>query len=388
METTICIVQDIILAKLEKDSKFDIKKTNSDFWISFEADLLHFEKDAKPLYASIYGLELENPERIISKLPLFYYAYIKAVAENYVLGQTNPTTDFLLQSQNENFSSEVFFLQSLQQAVKKVERKRLKAALPKLHDQLVYEFSDAELEYAIKKKSREDLKLKFKEWDTEILDAAVIQSNAPVKINKNTKIFSLTWMKYAVAACLVVATGVIFFLNTNQNVNSVLDTNLTTIDKKNATDKTDNNITKPTTIELADLQTITENAIVQQPEQLGFSDGKKLKIKILSIDACKRTDSLKKYIATSQNTISNLIEELKNLESNKTKYIFDGKTLTLNIKFNKRRDAILLVDEQNYFLKLEKFYYKLKPLNKPLQLTKEIDSEILEVLKKISFDNE
>jgi hypothetical protein len=378
METTIFIVQDIILAKFKKDSKFDIKKTNSDFWLKFEADLLHFEKDAKPLYASIYGLELENPERIISKLPLFYDAYIKAEAEKYVLGQTNPTTDFLLQSQNENFNKEVIFLQSLQQAIKNVERKRVKAALPKLYDQLIYEIPDAELEYAIKKKSREDLKLKFKEWDNEILDHAVIQSSAPVKFSKKTKIFSLTWMKYAVAACLVVATGVMFFLNTNQNVNSVQDTNLTTIDKNNSTDKNDNNITKPTIIELADLQTITENAIVQQPEQLGFSDGKKLIIKILSIDASKRTDSLKKYIVTNQNTTSNSIEELKNLESNKSKYIFDGKTLTLNIKFNKRQDAILLVDEQNY----------LKPLNKPLQLTKVIDSEILEVLKKISFDNE
>ena len=130
MKTAILILQDIILPELEKDSKFEIQKTNAVFWTNITNDVLRFKQDAKPVYASIYGLELDNPEKIISKLLHIFETFIKALGENYVLGETSEATDYLLQSDNETFAKEVVFLKNLQQAVKSVERKRIKSDLP------------------------------------------------------------------------------------------------------------------------------------------------------------------------------------------------------------------------------------------------------------------
>ena len=107
MKTTIHILQNIILPELEKDSKFEIQKTNAIFWINITNDLLHFEQDAKPVYANIYSLELDNPIKITTKLPDFFNSYIKLIAEDYVLGQTYEEIDFLLKFKNETFAKEI-----------------------------------------------------------------------------------------------------------------------------------------------------------------------------------------------------------------------------------------------------------------------------------------
>lgn len=209
MKTTIHILQNIILPELEKDSTFEIQKTNAIFWTNITNDFLHFEQDAKPVYAIIYGLELDNPEKIISKLTNFFETLIKALAENYVLGETSEAYDYLLQSNNETFSKEVAFLKNLQQAVKSVERKRIKADLPNSYERLTFEISDSDFENVIKKKEREDLKEKMKGWDAELEK----QESVPVvamlanenKDKKQTKVISLSWMKYAsIAAILII----------------------------------------------------------------------------------------------------------------------------------------------------------------------------------------
>lgn len=145
MKTAIAIVENIILPQLEKDSKFSEKKVDSAFLEKFATDLLHFEEDAKPIYTNIYGLELDNPEKIIDKLPNIYAQFLKELAESYVLGQTTEATDYLLEKNNEAFLKEVQFLESMQQAIKSVERKRIKADLPKSYERLTFELSETDL---------------------------------------------------------------------------------------------------------------------------------------------------------------------------------------------------------------------------------------------------
>ena len=77
---------------------FDNNKINESFWKNITLALLDFEMDAKPSYAAIYSLELENAENIISKLPLIYADFIKELAESYVLGSTSDATIHLLQT--------------------------------------------------------------------------------------------------------------------------------------------------------------------------------------------------------------------------------------------------------------------------------------------------
>lgn len=388
MKTTIHILQNIILPELEKDSKFEIQKTNAVFWTNIINDVLHFEQDAKPVYASIYGLELDNPEKIISKLPHIFETFIKALAENYVLGETSEATDYLLQSNNETFSKEVAFFKNLQQAVKSVERKRIKSDLPNSYERLTFEISDADFENATKKKVREDLREKFKQWDSELIEEGAIPVIS-MQSKKEPNVFSLSWTKYAVAACVVLATGIFFFRNTNQDI--IPNNTVVTTDDKNDTLNPQKNISLENDVVIAAITTFSENTFVQQSEAMGFSGQKKLKIEITVKDATNRIESLEKYIKANTEetaTLNNYKKELTDLEKTIDNYFFDGKTLTLFDTFNSKQDAILVTDDLNYYLKKGNFYYDLELENKTMQLTKVSDNKIVEILKKISFENE
>ena len=389
MKTAIPILQNIILPELEKDFKFEIQKTNAIFWTNITNDILRFEQDAKPVYAAIYGLELDNPEKIISKLPRVFETFIKAIAENYVLGETSEATDYLLQSNNETFSKEVVFLKNLQQAVKSVERKRIKSDLTNSYERLTFEISDADFENTTKKKAREDLKEKFKQWDSELIDEVAIPV-VSIQSKKELKVFSLSWAKYAVAACVVLATSIFIFRNTNQVIAPNDNTVVTTDDKKDTVNPK-KNLPVKAAISIAAITTVSENTIVQQSEAMGFTREKKLKIKITVKDATNRIESLEKYIKTNTEetaTLNNYKKELTNLEKTIDNYVFDRKTLTLFDTFNSKQDAILVTDDLNYYLKKGNFYYDLKPENKTMPLTKVPDNKIVEILKKISFENE
>ena len=386
MKTAIHILQNIILPELEKDSKFEILKTNAAFWTNITNDVLRFEQDAKPVYAIIYGLELDNPEKIISKLTNFFETFIKALADNYILGETSEAADYLLQTNNETFAKEIAFLKNLQQAVKSVERKRIKADLPNSYERLTFEISDTNFENATKKKAREDLKEKFKQWDLELIEEDPIPV-VTMQSKKEPKVFSLSWAKYAVAACVVLATGIFFFKNTNQDIVPNNNTVVTTDDKKDTVNP-EKNLPVKATISIASITTVSENTIVQQSEAMGFSAEKKLKIEITVKDATNRIESLKKYINANTketSTLNNYKKELTDLEKTINNYIFDGKTLTLFNKFNFKKDAVLFTDDQNYYLKKGNFYFDLTPSNKTMLLTKVSNIETLEILKKISF---
>ena len=112
METNL-VIKNILLPKLKKDAKFSEEKVYNAFWEKFTTDLLHFEEDAKPLYASIYNLELDDPEKIIDKLPTIYSQFLKELAESYVLYQTTEATDYLLKMNNHLFL--IFLIQQVRQ---------------------------------------------------------------------------------------------------------------------------------------------------------------------------------------------------------------------------------------------------------------------------------
>lgn len=204
METTL-VIKNILLPKLEKDPKFSEEKVDSAFWKKFTFLLLDFEKDAKPLYASIYSLELADAEKVISKLPLIYSKFLKELAESYVLGKTSDATDYLLKTKNKTFVKEIDFLATMQQAIKSVERKRIKADLPTSYERLTFELSEIDLTNAIKKKGREDLRVKFKQWDAELEEQEYVPVISMLTNEKvKTKVISLSWMKYASIAAIFI----------------------------------------------------------------------------------------------------------------------------------------------------------------------------------------
>lgn len=228
MKTVTNVIKNIVFPQLEKDPKFSEKKVNASFWEKFATDLLHFEEDAKPIYTSIYSLQLADAEKVIAQLPNIYSNFLKELAESYVLGQPSVATDYLKKTSNSDFLKEVDFLKTMQQAITSIERKRIKEDLPNSYDRLAFELSETDMANVIKKKSREDLKDKFKQWDAELEEVIelvyanhnsglvndTVQSQESKKV---TKVIPLPWMRYVSIAAIFVIGLLIWQPTTNSN---------------------------------------------------------------------------------------------------------------------------------------------------------------------------
>lgn len=398
MKLAVDILKNILLPKLEKDSNFDSNKINTSFWETFTTALLDFESDAKTVFATIYSLELENAEKIISKLPVIYSDFIKELAENYVLGTTSEATDILLQSKNATFETEAHYFRNLEKAIKKVERKRIKTELPTSYEKLSFELTETAIDLAIKKKEREALKEKMKVWDEELVEETVLVQ--AINSKKETKVISLSWIKYAVAACVVLTAGVLYFkLSTNTIENSIQPTE----DKVVTTE-----VPKIETEDLADVTTVPTSYKVLEEVGFGFAATSK-KISVIENHQEQRIVSIRKAIANNQmildtelfaqksvsgskakeleSRISSLQDELSKMKEKENQYIFDGKKLTLFISKHSKENRVLLY-EDNYYLIKDKDFYKLSISKQPQFYKKETDTNVLKALDKIIFDNE
>jgi len=405
MKLAIDIVQSLLLPKLEKDASFDINQTNIAFWETFTTALLDFEKAAKPVYAAIYSLELKDAEKIISKLDTLYISLIKELAENHVLGISSEAIDYLITSKNSTFEKEVHFFTDLQNAITKVERKRIKTELPNAFDKLSFQLSDDAIAIAITKKEREALKEKMNAWDKEL----VISEEAPVysvSAKKETKVISLSWIKYAAAACIVLTAGIMYFkFNTDNNLVQPGDTNVVTAPvKKDTTSK--GTITAEIPSEaLAKVASVTKNAPVIE-SGLGFAS-KNNNIKIVENNQKARMVSIvtaiEKYrqllenefsenkvgvnarVRVLETKINSLQKELALLKEREKQYVFDGKALILYVSTTTKENSIVLY-EATYYLKRDADYFKLTVAEQPQLYKKENNTELVSDLDKIIFD--
>lgn len=399
MKLAIDIVKSLLLPKLEKDSGFDVNKLNATFWESFANKLLHFENDAQPLYALIYSLELNDAEKIISKLAVFYKSFINELAENHVLGVNSEAIDYLINLNNSDFKKEVQLFTDLENAIKKVERKRIKTEFPNAFDKLNFELSDESIAMAIKKQEREVLKEKMNVWNKEL-----VTSEIEPNIKKEIKVISLSFIKYAVAACLVLGVGVWFIKN--QNATFTSDTNVVTIPVKK--DTISNNITIPEIPNetLAEITVNTKNTAVIE-SGLGFASKKSI-IKIVQKNQQARITSIviaiEKYRKTIENDlivkqqgnglivksleikIKQLEIELALLKERDNQYIFDGKVLELYVSNTVKTISIILY-ENTYYLQKEDNFFKLTVAEQPIVYNKENSIEVLTALDKITFEN-
>lgn len=404
MKLAIDIVQGLLLPKLEKDASFDANQTNLAFWEMFTSSILDFEKDAKPLYAAIYRLGLKDAEKIISKLDTVYISFIKELAENHVLGISSEAIDYLISSKNSAFEKEEHFFTDLQNAITKVERKRIKTELPKAYDKLNFEISDDAIALAIKKKEREYLKEKMNAWDEEL----VTSEEAPVysvSAKKETKVISLSWIKYAAAACVVLSAGIFFFKqSTNSNSNFIQSNNnnvvVSPVKKRAIEAASMKNIVED--IQSFKIEEITINIVNLNvlKNEYGFAPDKQ-KIKIVVNDQINRILSLNKAIKQynrllkeskyqpQYNKLKILISEheteLKKCKNLESKYIFDGKVLTL---YAKLKGVQLLEYDGDFYLKRDTNYHKLIISKQPQLFEKITDSNVLEALEKIIVNNE
>ena len=403
MKLAIDIVQPLLLPKLEKDASFDANRTNIAFWETFTTAFLDFERDAKPVYAAIYSLELKDAEKIISKLDTVYISFIKELAENHVLGISSEAIAYLITSKNSAFEKEVHFFTDLEDAIKKVERKRIKTELPKAFDKLNFEISDDAVALAITKKERETLKEKMNTWDDEL----VATEHAPVytfSTNKESKVISWSWIKCAAVACLVLGLGI--WLYTNQNSGTLPQNNVVTVPEKKATPLNPKIIPEIPSEALAEVTTVTKTATVVK-SGLGFATTLS-KIKIVEHNQHDRKISIEKAIEkyrqmleqefpenkvgygsrakAIQDTITSLQKELALLNENEKQYSFDGKALVLYVSVTAKENAIVLYDDTYYF-KRDAVFFKLTVAKQPQLYKKITDTSLVATLDKILFEN-
>jgi hypothetical protein len=378
MKTTISIVKNIVLAKLSRDSQYDLKKSTDLFWEKFTIDLLNFEVDPKPLYSAIYFLELHDPEKIIEELSNIYSSVLDNLAEDYVLGNISDGVKDLLINNSKSFEKQVHFYKTQLQVIKNIERKRIKKELPKLYDRLTFELSDADIENAAKKKGREALKQKMKVWDDELLAAetetVLAEYNydeidypiaASLKNEGETRVIPISWIKYAVAACILITASVFYFKSPEQMLNNSMEDLVYAITVKKDT--------------------------VLFPTSLGFAATKMVNIiEIQYRDASLIISKLNNKIKEEGNDsmVELLKNKLKRVQDQQGKYEFDGKKLSLYSNQSKQSNLILTTDWKTYFLQNEELFYKLKKTKKPEPLIKVNDPESIEQLEKIIFDNE
>ena len=161
MQSIIETIQTALLKELNKDKKFSEKAISDSFWDEFTNDLIGFQEDAKPVYAKIYSLDLENSEKIIAKIPQFYSLLIKEIAEQYVIDENFQAATYFLETKNSEFLKQVDFLKTLRNVITKVERENVKSYLENGLDRLSFTISDTEMAQAIKRQERNALKKKF-----------------------------------------------------------------------------------------------------------------------------------------------------------------------------------------------------------------------------------
>lgn len=419
MNTASTIIKSLILPLVIKFTKGNINTLPDDFWNQFANDFIRYEINATPIYTSLYKLELQNPEAVFEKLPQVYSSFIKELAEEYVLGNQSEITAQLIESKNETFLKEVSFLKTMKAVITKVERQELKKNLPTLYDRLVFELDEETLRQVAKKKSREDLRAKFKQWDEEMVESEpiLIESSlshnvineAPNEYNikqPKSKVISLSWIKYAAAACVFLTAGVLYIkLSTNDNFNQTDENSVVTVPvKKDTTSKVIITPEIPSEA-LAEVATVTKNAPVIE-SGLGFAS-KKNNIKIVENNQKARmvsiVSAIEKYrqllekefsenkvgissrVKELESKISELQNELALFKEREKQYVFDGKSLVLYVSNTAKENTIVLYGD-NFYLKRDADYFKLTVAEQPQLYKKESNIEVLSALDKIIFD--
>jgi hypothetical protein len=349
------------------------------------------------VYAAIYSLGLKDAEKIISKLDTVYISFIKELAENHVLGISTEANDYLIKSKNSAFEKEVNYFNDLENAIKKVERKRIKTELPKAFDKLSFSLSNDVIALAIKKKEREALKEKMNAWDEElsISEETPVYSISP---KKSTKFISFYFTKYAATVCIYLSVSIQYYNLPYYSIDGFVQTENGVETVKGKPDTTSNSSIPSES--LVEVTTVTKTAPVMVAESGFASNNVKIvennqKARKLSIER-----AIEKYRQMLEKEFPNnkigygprekaiekyrqmLEKELAVLNDKEKHYEFDGKALVLYVSDSTTENTIVFY-EDTYYLRRKTTFYKLTIASQPQLYKKERNSDLLNELDKI-----
>lgn len=280
------------------------------------------------------------------------------------------------------------FNKELIAAITPIEREALKKKLIAFEEMSEEELSNVELKSAITLVERESLKKKLQNLDD----------------SSKGKIIAInSILKYAVAACFVIAVGIGIYQFTREE--SISENIVASSSEK---EQIDQNPTDLTVIETAPLEeiSITSNSYPILKPGLGYGEVEE-KVTVVVNNQKERILSVQKAISTYKKQIENLtdaknpgtdqiVTELRNRISalqdeltqftiQENQYVFDGKVLTLFVSSALNENPLILYDS-NYYLNKNNRFYKLTISKEPQPLLEETDPDILKALDKIIFN--
>ena len=410
MEKEIQIIQDLFIPVLQKDKRFDVSKCDNPFWKKILQEFIDYQQDSKPFYAIIYGLELAEPMKVIHKLENLQHSFLDQLAEENVLGYSSEGI-VKLEQNNPFFKERVQFYNNLEKAIILSERKRMKSELPSMYDKYTFELDEKQLAQAIANRERKALRDKMKLWDKELLAEKEEEQVIELSANKTiTKTFPLmSYIKYALAACLVIGLGFWFelYINTTK-IQTFGSSDRDTENVENYEIEDSNSLELPNPV-LVDATNVSKDTNALVNEGMGYTSSNN-KIKLVSINNTERIVSIKNAIDTYQKfiqkellkdsgadpknkkirievekKIDSLAKELTELQKKQNTYLFDGKILTIHdVPYD---NIMLLAFENKFYVKNKNDFYVLTVANEPQQFSKVIDDALKENLEKILFDN-
>ena len=288
-----------------------------------------------------------------------------------------------------NITQEIFE-KELKTAITLVERKFLKKRFQQLDKEMEEEenlkfLSESQLSEALSPRSVAEYRY---------------EDDTPTKIAASRSKYFSTYVKYAVAACVVLAIGIGVYQYTKQDSgpeNILADSS----DKPNIIQNKDE-LPVIETLPIAEIST-TNNSYSVLKSGLGYGEVEEKvsvmvsnqKNRILSIEKAISgyADQLKKIqnpedellVSDLKNRISSLESELAQLNSREKKYDFDGKVLKLYTTSGNQEYQVLRLGA-DFYLSFNGKFYKLSIAKKPQTLREETDTNVLSALDKIIFN--
>lgn len=394
MRRDVEIVREMLHASIQKDRNYanSIKKEleKVSFWETLTDLLAKYKESPSSILAEFYKLKLSSAEQLYDELPTIYSKFVVELADSYANGQPSPSAEYLIKCNNPEFLEALDYSADFMAAIKIAERENLKKKLTLSIEGEKFNLDESEITAAVKIAARRDLKSKMKDWDQKIEENHTHIQPFPLrsiktrhglmdmdmKQNSRFKAKSLTWVKYAIAACFI---GIVVWFGIDQYKHS--GTNHYAKQKEDNSQKR----LKSQSTKLTDLSTPDSTVIntkIFQEDALGFVGRTPEKITIVLIDLDKQIKQLKK----SRNR-SDVTSEIDSLQELRGKYIFDHRTLTIYEK-NIVKPFVLSSADSDYFIKLNGSYFRLKKTAKAQKMQVLQDSAAIQDLERIIFLNE
>jgi serine/threonine protein kinase len=307
------------------------------------------------------------------------------------------------------------FEKEIQSSITSLERESLKKKLIAFEESQGEEPSDLELKSAVTQIERESLKKIFQDFEDSLDEANVpiyplelpgadLKSAARPAASIAENILLHSFLKYAVAACFILAIGVGIYQFTKQD--SVPENILANSSEVKLIDQKTNELTPSIeALPLAEISATSDSYLVLK-SGLGYGEVEE-KVTIVLNNQKDRIASIEKAISTYsnqlvlmienpdaeqsvfdlKNRISSLQSELTQLKSKERQYVFDGNVLNIFTSSIQTENKILRLGN-DFYLKSNAKFFKLTLSKEPKTLLEETEPNVLKALDQIIFNAE